>query len=107
MRKKIMPRWDKYRNLPISYYLNNGTLAEKIIAIISQQDGEVAAETIHRIQRMVHNENQECLGEPTLAKAVLELIEKVTADPGEKLHLILETAKLTLLLRNLKIKQLH
>ncbi len=102
-----MTRWCKRVNLPVSYYLDNGNLAEKIIKIISQSNGEAAEATIANIRKIVHRENHEYMGEPTFAKAVFELIEKVTTDPGEKLNLILETAKITLLLRNLKIRDLN
>jgi len=97
---------DKTR-LPLSYYVNNGNLAEKTMKLIRRRDGEVAEATIAVVKALALQHEQECMGEPTFARAIVELIDRTKATADDKLALIEQTAKMTLLLRNLLTGQLR
>ncbi|NIR52588.1 hypothetical protein GWO43_28770 [candidate division KSB1 bacterium] len=93
--------------LPSSYYLYNGRIAEQVMNLISQKNGQLAEATIEKIREYVSEQEQEYLGEPTFAKAVAQLIDKIKTDPEDKINLILDTARITLLLKNLKAVDLN
>ena len=93
------------KRLPMSFYTKNGTLAEKIMVMIAQETGTET--TIKKIKEMALKNEQEVMGEPTFARAVIELIKKVKADPLTTLHLISDTAKITIIVRDLKSGQLY
>ncbi|MFQ5707845.1 MAG: hypothetical protein ACE5HO_10375 [bacterium] len=89
--------------LPLSFYVNNSLLAEKVMKLISARDGELPGLTMKNIQEMASRHEQECMGEPTFAKALIDLIEKVNTVPEHKLNMILELARVTIYLRNLML----
>lgn len=92
-------RRDADVGMPLSFWIINGRLAEEIKVFISDSKSQA---TIQKIKEIALSYEQEFMGEPTFAKAVVQLIEKTRADDKTKLALILETANITINLRDLK-----
>lgn len=93
--------------LPQSYWIRNGKLADQIMLLILKNMNEQPETTIESIRGLALKHKQEVMGEPTFAKAVVELIEKIKTDHKTKINLIVDAAKVTINLRNLKTGQVH
>ena len=91
--------------MPVSYWVNNGELAYQLMEFISQQKHQVPERYISKIKKIALNNEQEFMGEPTFAKSVVQLIEKINVGPEAKLNLILDAAKITIIIKNIKTKQ--
>lgn len=97
----MLNRRSKVR-LPLSYYIRNGEFAEKVMMAIQQGHGELADITLAKLREMALKHEQEYMGEPTFAKAVVELIDRTKTNSNDKLKLISDITKMTIIAKIVK-----
>ncbi len=89
--------------LPLGYYINNGNLAEQVMRLVALSEGDLPELTISNIKELALMHEQSFAGQPTFARALIELIEKIDTRPADKLNLISDIAKITIALKGLKL----
>lgn len=89
--------------LPLSFYINNGQVAEKVMTLISVGEGELLEETISNIREVALQHDQEVMGEATFAKTLVGFIDTIKTNPVDKLNLILDMARMAITLRNIEV----
>lgn len=66
--------------LPIEYYINNGNLAEQVMQLITLNQSDLPELTINNVKELAFQHEQWFCGQPTFARAVLELIERINTN---------------------------
>lgn len=94
-------------NLPDSYWIENGRLAAQIMTLINNGSSAESRWLIQNIKQTAMEHKQEFMGEPTFAKTVIQLIEKIKAEPPAMLSMIADMARVTLKLLDLKTEQVN
>jgi hypothetical protein len=92
-------RFAPNRRLPRDFYVDNGNLAEKIMSVLSAKVADPIK--LGRVREIALSQELEFMGEPTFARALVEMIDKIDASPNHKLHLISDAARITIALRHL------
>lgn len=97
-----MMRFDGRMPLPQAFYEANKDLALKVVHLIAATGDELPRLAITQITELVAHYPQDFEGNPTFAKAALDLIDKVETSAADKVILLRDLAKMTIVLQRLK-----
>ncbi|MFQ5603974.1 MAG: hypothetical protein ACE5HS_11960 [bacterium] len=86
-----------------TFWIENGKLAEQIRFFVEQSKNDKPHIRIEKIKEFASELDQEISGEPTIARAVVEIIDKLKSDHETKIRFILNFTQITCRLRDMEI----